>query len=167
MSEIGVLFRYFHSLKGTFLAMGFGHVEAVAHRCEDILALVREGKAPLDPILAEALLRAVDRLKHMRDEVLATRQDARPATDILAELEKHSRADAPPTSADAAPDSQIAALGEDPEMLGIYCELLEQRLATTAQALSGAALDRAGATEACSELAYGAQMMGFEFSRST
>ncbi|QAY95138.1 hypothetical protein CWB41_04835 [Methylovirgula ligni] len=162
MSEIGVLFRYFHSLKGTFLAMGFGNVEAVAHRCEDILALVREGKAPLDPILAEALLRAVDRLKHMRDEVLATRQDARPATDILAELEKHSRVDAPPVTADTASDAQSAALGEDPEMLGIYCELLEQRLATTAQALSDSIPDRAGAAEACSELAYGAQMMGFE-----
>ncbi|MEW6435572.1 MAG: chemotaxis protein CheW [Pseudomonadota bacterium] len=161
-SEIGALFRYFHSLKGTFLAMGFGHAEAVAHRCEDILALVREGKAPLDSAVAGVLLRAVDRLKNMRDDVLATRQDARPATDILAELDKHSRGDAPRASADAVSTAQNAPLSDDPEMLGIYSELLEQRLGTSALALSDAAPDRAVAAEACSELAYGAQMMGFD-----
>ncbi|MDR3406981.1 MAG: Hpt domain-containing protein, partial [Methylovirgula sp.] len=161
-SEIGTLFRYFHSLKGTFLAMGFGHVEAVAHRCEDILALVREGRTPLDPVLTSVLLRAVDRLKNMRDEVLTTRRDARPAGDILAELEKHSRADVPLASADGASAAQSAALSDNPEMLGIYSELLEQRLGTTAQALSDAAADRAAAAEACSELAYGAEMMGFD-----
>ncbi len=161
-SEIGALFRYFHSLKGTFLAMGFGHVEAVAHRCEDILALVREGKAPLDPVLARVLLRAVDRLKNMRDEVLATRQDAPQAADILSELEKHSRAETPHAGAATAPSVEGLALADDPEMLSIYCELLEQRLGTAAGALSDLLSDRGAAAETCAELAYGAQMMGFD-----
>ncbi|HTJ01364.1 MAG TPA: Hpt domain-containing protein, partial [Methylovirgula sp.] len=78
--EIAALFRYFHSLKGTFLAMGFGNVEAVAHRCEDVLSLVRDGRTMLDRDLAQILLRAVDRLKDMREQVIATRKDAKQAT---------------------------------------------------------------------------------------
>ncbi len=161
-SEVGALFRYFHSLKGTFLAMGFNHVEAVAHRCEDILSLVRDGKAALDPAVVRTLLRAIDRLKDMRDDVLATQQDSRPATDILAELEKHCSAERP-QDLDAAPaTAEGVPLSDDPEMLGIYSELLEQRLASTADILSGFGQDRAVAAETCSELGYGAEMMGFD-----
>ncbi len=97
-NSISALFRYFHSLKGTFLAMGFANVEAVAHRCEDVLSLVREGKSPLDPPLVQTLLRAVDRLKGMREDVIDTHKDAKPAKDILADLEAHGahRADESP-----------------------------------------------------------------------
>ncbi len=87
--EIGALFRYFHSLKGTFLAMGFSNVEALAHRCEDILSLVRQGRSILDASLVNVLLRSVDRLKGMREEVIAAQKDAKPAGDILQELERH------------------------------------------------------------------------------
>ena len=117
--EIGALFRYFHSLKGTFLAMGFSNVEALAHRCEDILSIVREGRAPLDRELAKILLRAIDRLKDMREEVIGKQADAKPARDILRELERHY-APAETAEIEAPPAPSQAPLSDDPEMLAIY-----------------------------------------------
>lgn len=160
--EIAALFRYFHSLKGTFLAMGFVNVEVVAHHCEDILSLVREGRSVLDPELTNVLLRTVDRLKDMREEVIATRQDAKPAPECLRELERHREsrtkveADRPPVAAADVP------LSDDPEMLAIYSELMEQRLPNVALAASLDSNERAAAAETAGELAYGAEMMGFE-----
>lgn len=160
--DVSALFRYFHSLKGTFLAMGFSNVEALAHHCEDILSLVREGRLVLDAELAKVLLRAVDHLKGMREEVIAKRKDAEPADDILRELERHYEPHATAES-DRAPAARAdAPLSDDPEMLGIYSELMEQRLPRVALALSAAAQDRTPAAETASELAYGAEMMGFE-----
>src|SRR5579863_10352691 len=159
--EIGALFRYFHSLKGTFLAMGFGNVEAVAHRCEDILSLVRNGSTPLDRPLVQVLLRAVDRLKGMREEVVASRKDAKPAKNILRELETHGAAQLAETSSAPATSIEIP-LNEDPDMLAIYSELLEQRLPQLAGAISADPQQRAAAADAAEALAYGAEMMGFE-----
>jgi two-component system chemotaxis sensor kinase CheA len=159
--DIGALFRYFHSLKGTFLAMGFSNVEALAHRCEDILSLVREGRSVLDAGLVKVLLRAVDRLKDMREEVIGKRKDAKPAADLLHELERHDEPQA--ASSDRAPVAPAdAPLSDDPEMLAIYSELMEQRLVNVALALSSAPQDCAAAAETAGELAYGAEMMGFE-----
>ncbi len=160
--EIAALFRYFHSLKGTFLAMGFVNVEAVAHRCEDVLSLVRNGSTALDRDLTQTLLRAVDCLKGMREEVIATRDDAKPATEILRDLERHG---AEPAVKDAAPLVEAvveAPLSDDAEMLAIYSELLDQRLPQLALALSNAPEDRAAAAETAGELAYGAEMMTFD-----
>ena len=160
--EIAALFRYFHSLKGTFLAMGFTNVEAVAHRCEDILSLVRDGRTVLDPTLSQVLLRAIDRLKGMREEVIAKRKDAKAASSLLRELERHC-ATPIATEAETAPAAAAdAPLSEDPEMLAIYSELMDQRLPNLALALSADPQDRAAAAETARELAYGAEMMGFE-----
>ncbi|MGA3302738.1 MAG: chemotaxis protein CheW [Methylovirgula sp.] len=160
--SISALFRYFHSLKGTFLAMGFANVEAVAHRCEDVLSLVREGKSPLDPPLVQTILRAVDRLKGMREDVIDTHKDANPAKDILADLEAHGahRSDEP--KAAPAPTHAALPLAEDPEMLTIYAELLEQRLPELCGALTSDPQARAAAKDTADTLAYGAEMMGFE-----
>ncbi len=160
--EIGALFRYFHSLKGTFLAMGFSNVEAVAHHCEDILSLVREGRTPLDGELATLLLRAVDRLKGMREDVIAGQKDAEPAADILRELERHCGPQSTTASEPAAAIPSDMPLSDDPDMLAIYSELLDQRLPSVARALSADASARTGAAETAGELAYGAEMMGFD-----
>lgn len=158
--EIGALFRYFHSLKGTFLAMGFTNVERLAHRCEDILSLVREGRLAIDSGLAKLLLRAVDSLKGMREEVIAKRKDAKPASGILRELEHHQTPQ--PAPEENIPAVADAPLSSDAEMLAIYSELLEQRVPGVAFVFSREARDRAVAAETASELAYGAEMMGFD-----
>jgi two-component system, chemotaxis family, sensor kinase CheA len=160
--EIAALFRYFHSLKGTFLAMGFSNVETVAHRCEDILSLVRDGRSVLDNDLSLVLLRAADRLKDMREEVIAARSDAKPAADILRELDRYCEPQGVADDIPIATPPSGMPLAEDPEMLAIYSELLDQRLPIVAFALSSIANDRAAAEETAGELAHGAEMMGFE-----
>jgi two-component system chemotaxis sensor kinase CheA len=160
--SISALFRYFHSLKGTFLAMGFANVEAVAHRCEDVLSLVRDGKKPLDPPLVQTLLRAVDRLKGMREDVIDTHKDAKPAKDILTDLEAHGAHRLDESKAAPAPTQAAVPLAEDPEMLTIYAELLDQRLPELCGALTDDPQARAVAKDTADTLAYGAEMMGFE-----
>src|SRR5262249_31317478 len=143
-----------------FLAMGCVNVEAVAHPAEDILSVVRDGSATLDDALATVLFRAVDPLKDMRGWGVAQRGDAPEATDLPAAPGQHRSPPTAPVSETAAPSS--APLGDDPELMAIYSELLEQRLPLLAGILSGQAGDRADATEAAGDLANGAEMMGFE-----
>jgi two-component system chemotaxis sensor kinase CheA len=160
--DIGALFRAFHSLKGTFGAMGMPNVEAVAHNAEDLLALVREGRATLDAELATLLLFAVDRLKDMRDAVLSRRADPPPAHELIAALEQHRATLAPrPPSPPAEPETQ-SDLDGDAEMIGIFSELLLERADAIAGIISEDAAERAQAGQAAAELATGAEVLGFE-----
>lgn len=158
--EIARLFRYFHSLKGSFLAMGFVNLEALAHRAEDILSLVRDGKAVLDAPLADVLLRTVDRMIGLRERAVARRRDADLQEDLLLELEHQHAAHADVAAPIVSPSPDLP-IDSDPEMLAIYSELLDQRLPLVAGALSDDPAIRAEAAETAGELAHGADMMGF------
>ena len=160
--EIARLFRSFHSLKGACLVMGFDNLEALAHRAEDILSVVRDGKAELDGTLAALLLRTVDRLVDMRERAVADRRDTEPASDLMEELERHRAGRAAGPVEPVAETAPALAIGNDPEMLTIYSELLEQRLPVLARVLSDRAVERTEAAETAAELAYGAEMLGFE-----
>jgi two-component system, chemotaxis family, sensor kinase CheA len=160
--DIGALFRAFHSLKGTFGAMGMPNVEAVAHNAEDLLALVREGRAALDTELAALLLFAVDRLKDMRDAVLSRRADPPPARELIAALEQHRATLAPGPSVVPAEAPAQTGLDGDAEMIGIFSELLLERSPAIAGIVSGDAGERGEARQAAAELATGAEVLGFE-----
>jgi two-component system chemotaxis sensor kinase CheA len=161
--EISALFRAFHSLKGSFALMGMPHVEAVAHRSEDILALVREGHAPLDNDLQKLLLDAVDRLKEMRDVVMTKRTDAPAARKLIERLEDYRNRIARPQKVIQPPGPERpASLGSDPEMLAIFSELLEQRLPELALALSTNVEQQRLSSEAASDLANAAEVLGFD-----
>jgi two-component system, chemotaxis family, sensor kinase CheA len=160
--DIGALFRAFHSLKGTFGAMGMPNVEAVAHNAEDLLSLVRDGRVALDTELAALLLFAVDRLKDMRDAVLSRRADPPPARELIAALEQHRATLAPgPPAMPAAAQAQTGLDG-DAEMIGIFSELLLERSPAIAGIVSGDAGKREEARQAAAELATGAEVLGFE-----
>jgi two-component system, chemotaxis family, sensor kinase CheA len=157
--DIGALFRAFHSLKGTFGAMGMPNVEANA---EDLLSLVREGRAALDTELAALLLFAVDRLKDMRDAVLSRRADPPPARELIAALEQHRATLAPGPSVMPAEAQAQSGLDGDAEMIGIFSELLLERAGAIAGIVSADAGERAEARQAAAELATGAEVLGFE-----
>ncbi|HTJ01235.1 MAG TPA: chemotaxis protein CheW, partial [Methylovirgula sp.] len=128
---------------------------------EDVLSLVRDGRTMLDRDLAQILLRAVDRLKDMREQVIATRKDAKQATTLLKELDRQAGGE-PAASAPPPAAVEPAPLADDPEMLAIYSELLDQRLPQLAPILSQDLQQCASAAESAGELAYGAEMMTFE-----
>jgi two-component system chemotaxis sensor kinase CheA len=75
---IAALFRAFHSLKGMSAALGVAGMAQVAHRCEDLLGLARQGRLTITPPVAEGLLAAVDALRGQRATVLHSRADAPP-----------------------------------------------------------------------------------------
>ena len=110
--EISSLFRAFHSLKGLSRVMELGALEALAHRAEDLLGLVREGVTGLDKSTVDLLLRALDAIKGLRDIAVAERSDGQKPTALCEELEQAFRkatggggADTPsPAVAVAAPE---------------------------------------------------------------
>src|SRR5215469_14454816 len=85
-SEIAQLFRSFHSIKGIARAMDVLGMEGVAHHAENLLGLVRDGRAPLDADLADLLLQSVDALKQMRGRVVTEHADASPDAALLSRL---------------------------------------------------------------------------------
>lgn len=116
--EISSLFRAFHSLKGLSRVMELGALEAVAHRAEDLLGLVREGVTGLDKPTVDVLLRALDAIKGLRDIAVAERSDGQKPEALCKELEAAFRkasgggADAPepePVVTAAAPAAAPAA----------------------------------------------------------
>jgi two-component system chemotaxis sensor kinase CheA len=57
---IHALFRAAHSLKGAARAVSAPGIESVAHRVEDLLARIRDGRRPLTPDLFRVLFAAAD-----------------------------------------------------------------------------------------------------------
>ena len=86
--EVSGLFRAFHSLKGLSRVMELGALESVAHRCEDLLGMVREGTAALDKNTVDLLLRALDDIKVLCEKAVAERSDGEKPVALLAELER-------------------------------------------------------------------------------
>ncbi|HEY1796732.1 MAG TPA: ATP-binding protein [Stellaceae bacterium] len=167
-AEISELFRSFHSIKGISRAMEVLGMEAVAHHAENLLGLVREGKVALTPPLTDMLLNAVDALKQMRGRVAADHVDAPADPALLSRLGAAFAelgglavpvAEAPAPEAGAAGD---ASLHEDPEMLGIFVEMLKLRGAELCGAMSARAEDRETAADAAETLAHAAEVMAFD-----
>lgn len=169
--EIAQLFRSFHSIKGISRAMEVLGMESVAHHAENLLGLVRDGRVALTPKLADLLLQAVDALKQMRTRMMADRQDTAPDPALLARLgaayaelggAPEAPATEPPPVAAPAADPGGAALHEDPEMLGIFVEMVKLRGAELCAALSASAEERALAADAAETLEHAAEVMTFE-----
>ena len=86
--EVSGLFRAFHSLKGLSRVMELGALEAIAHRSEDLLGLVREGTAALDKNTVDLLLRSLDAIKVLCEKAVAERSDGEKPFALLQELER-------------------------------------------------------------------------------
>ncbi|HEU4675486.1 MAG TPA: response regulator [Motilibacteraceae bacterium] len=99
---VAALFRDAHTVKGSARMLSLDHVVAVAHRCEDLLGAVRDGRVPVRTDVVDVLLVAVEAVRR-----------ALPG------------ADRPLGAADLAPvlDALAAALaGEEPVQLPVLPE---------------------------------------------
>src|SRR5436190_14684122 len=63
------IFRAAHTIKGSSATIGHARMAALTHAMETRLDDIRKGAATVTPQLIEALLKAVDVLKLLRDEV--------------------------------------------------------------------------------------------------
>ncbi len=66
------VFRTIHTIKGTGGVLGFGILEAITHRAENILSQLREGERRLTPELTTLLLETVDIVKKILGEIEAS-----------------------------------------------------------------------------------------------
>jgi len=79
------VFRAIHSTKGGAAFLGFEALKHFSHTMESVLGLVRDGKLEITPQIADVLLRGVDVLKRMVEDLRVS--DQVPHHDELVELE--------------------------------------------------------------------------------
>ena len=75
--EVASLFRAVHTLKGAAYTVGCAPVGDVAHRVEDILDGVRDGRLGLSPAVIEAVFGAVDTLRLLLGSARVTSPNVR------------------------------------------------------------------------------------------
>ncbi|HEX3954453.1 MAG TPA: chemotaxis protein CheW [Stellaceae bacterium] len=166
-ADVAQLFRSFHSIKGLARAMDVLGMEAVAHHAENLLGLVREGRAALSLELADLLLQSVDALKRMRDAVSEHRGDMAPDAELIARLAAafgNSGGGVETIAETAAPvaASDDSQLHEDPEMLAIFVEMIKARGPELCSALAGEPTQRETAADAAETLTHAAEVMNFD-----
>ena len=164
-AEIAQLFRSFHSVKGLARVLGLVGMEEVAHRAENLLGLVREGRAALTAERADLLLQSVDALKRMRDRAIAERRDEPGDNALLARLAA-AFAHAGGSEEEQQPPAGVAEarleLHDDPEMLAIFVEMVKSRGSELCGGLSAEAGEREVAADAAATLGHAATVMGFD-----
>jgi chemosensory pili system protein ChpA (sensor histidine kinase/response regulator) len=75
--EVASLFRAVHTLKGAAYTVGCAPVGDVAHRIEDLLEGVRDGRLSLSPAVIEAIFGGVDALKLLLGSASVTSPNVR------------------------------------------------------------------------------------------
>lgn len=66
---LNAIFRGFHTIKGGAGFLGLGSLVEVCHRAEDVFNLLRRGERGVDPMLVDAVLKALDSANLMFAEV--------------------------------------------------------------------------------------------------
>jgi two-component system chemotaxis sensor kinase CheA len=164
--EIAQLFRSFHSVKGLARALDVLGMEGVAHHAENLLGLVRDGRAALTPAVADLLLQSVDALKRLRNHAVSARGDSAADPALLSRLAA-AFAQAGGSEAAGAEAQPVAAgddapLHEDPDLLAIFVEMVKSRGPELCTALSAQCDERAIAVDAAETLTHAAEVVAFD-----
>jgi two-component system chemotaxis sensor kinase CheA len=163
--DVARLFRGFHSLKGLARAMALYGMEAVAHRAENLLGLVRDSGVVMTEPMLDGLLEAVDSLKGLRDAAVENRADATAPAVLLQKLDALFEAaggtEAAPVELPQA-GGGTAELNEDAEMLDLFVELLQTRLPELARAFDADEAMRSDLIDTLDALENAAGVMQFE-----
>ncbi|HEY4985944.1 MAG TPA: ATP-binding protein [Bradyrhizobium sp.] len=159
-SDIDLLLREFHSIKGLARAFAAAEMEALAHEAESLLAPVRSGDRPLDPAMQDLLIAATDALKDALAEPFGWRAPA-----SLVEAMRTANAAVvhrtPSESTYGDADSEPwRLLGDDIETLRAFAELLNEILPEAAQAIVDR--DELGLRESIEALTFACTRLGFD-----
>lgn len=147
-TEVDSLFRSFHSLKGMSKAMDLVGMETIAHHCEDILGLAREGAIKISDQIVP-LLCAVDGLSRHLNHAIEHRSDMEPVALIIEDLKKAASAassggavavasSAETEQAPETPEQEIGltkTLKKDPDLLKFFAEMIAEKLPLYLQTL--------------------------------
>ena len=108
------IFRAAHSLKGMAATMGYAGVADLAHRTENLLDLLRQGREPVTPAQLDLLFRAADALERAVGEAVAGRDDAAAYAPLVAELDGEVSRARPAPSVAARPSLPLVLPGAGP-----------------------------------------------------
>ncbi|MEM7324640.1 MAG: chemotaxis protein CheW [Actinomycetota bacterium] len=111
--DIGTLteaFRILHTIKGTCGFLGFGQLEKVAHRGENLLSLLRDEVLEMNNEIADALLATVDAIREILSVIEGTEEEGQHDNDELIALLEQLSGQSP--AAPPAPPAQEAAPAE-------------------------------------------------------
>lgn len=99
---LAAIFRDAHTIKGSSRMMGFNAVKEVAHRMEDILGDIKEGRLRMTPAIADVLLASVDLIPQLIGPH-GTGPDLPPEVEEMVERLDSSRGGLAPAAAGAVP----------------------------------------------------------------
>jgi two-component system chemotaxis sensor kinase CheA len=106
---LGSVFRAVHTIKGTTGFLGFGRLEQVAHKAENLLSKLRDGALQLDTERTTVLLDVVDVIRGLLARIEATGNDE-DGRDMTALLERLSVLQTPgPVAPAQAPETTGAS----------------------------------------------------------
>jgi two-component system chemotaxis sensor kinase CheA len=83
---VNEVFRSLHTMKGNSRALGFDAMNTAVHRTEDVIRKVREGEMRVTPSMMDTVLKAVDVVKALLQEIKdrkKSRKDLQPILDLL------------------------------------------------------------------------------------
>jgi two-component system chemotaxis sensor kinase CheA len=106
LEPVDRLFRSIHTIKGMAATMGYAGLAQLAHRMENLLDGLRQGRLHAEPSTFQLLFRAVDTLGKAVEGAVAGAEEVSDAP-LLAELDQAATADRP--AADAAPAPEVTA----------------------------------------------------------
>ena len=93
-SRLDVAFRSLHTIKGNAGFLEFPNLGAIAHAGESLLTRLIGGALKVTPQIADVLLRLVDAIRGVVDEVAATSNEGRPRHEpLIRELTQFSKSD--------------------------------------------------------------------------
>ena len=130
--DVTVVFRSFHSLKGTSFGMGLENIAKLAHVSEDILGLVRDHGASINEDVFNNLTEALETISDCVEKAIETQKDVNVPADIVNKLKQNYQELSGGGSSDNSNASQNAgeaqAGDDDDEMMGIFCESAKEYL---------------------------------------
>ena len=112
-SAVATLFRDAHTVKGSARMLGLGSVVQVAHRAEDLLGAIRDGRFEARRDLVDLLLAACDAMSGAMPGV-ADPVPAAPLSELADAIQRALDGDESVTVPSWTPVDDIAAVEDDP-----------------------------------------------------
>jgi two-component system, chemotaxis family, sensor kinase CheA len=159
-SDIDLLFREFHSIKGLARVVGAIGMEALAHEAESLLSPVRSGDRAFDTTILEPLLAATDALKDALAEPLGWQAPAMVVEALRAATTAIVANGAGERSPAGAGNEPWRFLGDDLDLLQGFAELLDEIVPEVAQAIVDQ--DDDGLAETTGAIIFACTRLGFD-----
>jgi chemotaxis protein histidine kinase CheA len=159
-SDIDLLFREFHSIKGLARVIGAAGMEGLAHEAESLLSPVRSGDRAFDATIQEPLLATTDALKDALAEPLGWPAPAMIIEALRAATAAGAASGAGERSAASAGNEPWRFLGDDFDLLRAFAELLDEIVPEAAQAIVNQ--DDDDLAEATGAIIFACTRLGFD-----